>query len=74
VVIEGAAVQWKLVSFRPGEYLCQIAILLRDFRCSILSSSIKGGQIFGKRSDRIEVEDVDLVSRPDFAGYTDLWG
>jgi len=67
-MIEGAMVRWKLVSFRLGEYLCQIAILLRDFGCSILKSGIEGGKIFGKGSDRIEVEDIDLVLRPDFAG------
>jgi hypothetical protein len=67
-MIEGAAVRWKLVGFGFGEYFCQIAILLRDFRCSILSSGVEGGQIFEERSDRIEVEDVDLVSRPDFTG------
>jgi hypothetical protein len=47
--------QRKLVSFWFGEYLCQVAILLGDFRSDILRGSIDGRQVFGKGSDRIDM-------------------
>ena len=66
-MVEVAAVRRELVGFGFGEGFGQVAILLGDFRGSILGGSIDRGQKLGERGDGIEVENVELVMRPDFA-------
>ena len=66
-MIEVTSMRWKLMGFGFGEYFCEIAIFLRDFRGSILSFSGDSRQVFREGDDRIEMEDIDLIVGSDFA-------
>jgi len=53
---------WRqLFLFGLREHFGEIAILFRDFRRSGSSLGIEGGEVLGERSDRVKVQDIDLI-------------
>ena len=66
MVIKRSAVRREFVSLGFGKDFCQVAILVRDFWCSILRSSIERGQKLGEGRDGVEVQNIDLIVASDF--------